>query len=68
MKFLMLVCWDARNMDAQTEPDPSDTANEESFPWLGSRWQPRHCRRRRGSRCTSRTTRQCHRSSADAPR
>jgi len=34
MKFLMLVCWDAKKMDAQTEPDPSDTPNAESFPWL----------------------------------
>ena len=34
MKYLMLVCWDAENMDAQTEPDPTDTPTEESFPWL----------------------------------
>ena len=34
MKFLMLVCWNAENMDAQTEPDPTDTSHEESFPWL----------------------------------
>ena len=34
MKFLMLVCWDAKKMDAQTEPDPSAPANEEGFPWL----------------------------------
>jgi len=34
MKFLMLVCWDAKKMDAQTEPDPSAPPNEESFPWL----------------------------------
>ena len=34
MKFLLLVCWDAESMDAQTEPDPGDTTNEESFPWL----------------------------------
>jgi hypothetical protein len=34
MKFLMFVCWDANKMDAQTEPDPSDTSKEESFPWL----------------------------------
>ena len=34
MKYLMLVCWDAENMDAQTEPGPTDTPNEESFPWL----------------------------------
>jgi hypothetical protein len=34
MKYLMLVCWDAEKMDAQTEPDPTDTPDEESFPWL----------------------------------
>ena len=34
MKYLMLVCWDAETMDAQTEPDPTDTPEEESFPWL----------------------------------
>jgi hypothetical protein len=34
MKFLMLVCWDAKKMDAQTEPDPSNPPKEESFPWL----------------------------------
>ena len=35
MKFLMLVCWDAEKMDAQTEPESSnDAADDESFPWL----------------------------------
>src|SRR6478752_6588027 len=35
MKFLMLVCWDAEKMDAQTEPEASnDAADDESFPWL----------------------------------
>jgi hypothetical protein len=34
MKFMMLICWDAEKMDAQTEPDPADTPDEESFPWL----------------------------------
>jgi hypothetical protein len=34
MKFLMLVCWDTERMNAQTEPDPSDTQDKESFPWL----------------------------------
>jgi hypothetical protein len=34
MKYLMLVCWDAQNMNAQADPDPTDTADEESFPWL----------------------------------
>jgi hypothetical protein len=35
MKFLLLVCWDAERMDAQTEPDPNETQEEEEgFPWL----------------------------------
>lgn len=34
MKFLMLVCWDAESMNDQTEPDPEDTSEKESFPWL----------------------------------
>jgi hypothetical protein len=34
MKYLMLVCWDAERMDAQTEPAPNENTEEESFPWL----------------------------------
>jgi hypothetical protein len=34
MKFLMLVCWDGEKMNAQTEPEPGTTPDEESFPWL----------------------------------
>ncbi len=34
MRFLMLVCWDGESMDAQTEPDPTEASDEESFPWL----------------------------------
>jgi hypothetical protein len=34
MKFLMLVCWDAERMNAQTEPDLAQPVKEESFPWL----------------------------------
>jgi hypothetical protein len=34
MKFLLLVCWDAESMDAQTEPDPNETHEAEGFPWL----------------------------------
>jgi hypothetical protein len=36
MKFLLLVCWDAEKMDAQTEPDPNAMPDddEEGFPWL----------------------------------
>jgi hypothetical protein len=37
MKYLMLVCWDAEKMDAQTEPDPNEKTEEESFPWLDDR-------------------------------
>ena len=35
MTYLLLVCWDADRMNAQTEPDAS-TADEEDegFPWL----------------------------------
>ena len=42
MKYLLLVCWDAEDMDAQVEPDPAETAAEEkNMPWieeLGDRW------------------------------
>ena len=35
MKYLLLVCWDAEQMNAQTEPDPAEAAEEEEgFPWL----------------------------------
>jgi hypothetical protein len=34
MKYLLLVCWDAEKMDAQAEPDPNESTEEESFPWL----------------------------------
>ena len=34
MKYLMLICWEGEKMDAQTEPDPTDSPDEERFPWL----------------------------------
>jgi hypothetical protein len=34
MKFILLVCWDTKRMDAQTEPDPNSKPDEGSFPWL----------------------------------
>jgi hypothetical protein len=39
MKYLMLICWDAERMNAQsepvhTEPEPTDTADKEFFRWL----------------------------------
>jgi hypothetical protein len=34
MRYLMLICWDAEKMNAQIEPDPNDSPDEESFPWL----------------------------------
>jgi hypothetical protein len=34
MKYLLLVCWDAENMNAQTEPDPTEPQDEKGFPWL----------------------------------
>jgi hypothetical protein len=36
MKYLMLVCWDAENMNGQPDPSPEDLkAHEtEEFPWV----------------------------------
>ena len=34
MKYLLLVCWDTERMNAQSEPDPNEPGDEESFPWL----------------------------------
>jgi hypothetical protein len=35
MKFMLLVCWDAERMDAQQEPAPGESQEEdEGFPWL----------------------------------
>jgi hypothetical protein len=34
MKFLMLVCWDHEQMNAQSEPQPGEASDDESFPWL----------------------------------
>lgn len=34
MKYMLLVCWDAERMDAQTEPEPGEAEDEEGFPWL----------------------------------
>jgi hypothetical protein len=34
MKYMMLICWDAERMDAQTEPDPAEPGEEDRFPWL----------------------------------
>ena len=36
MKYLLLVCWDAERMNAQTEHDPgtSQSEDEEGFPWV----------------------------------
>ena len=34
MKYLLLVCWDAERMNAQTEPEPGTGEENESFPWL----------------------------------
>jgi hypothetical protein len=35
MKYMLLICWDAERMDAQVEPDPTESPEEpESFPWL----------------------------------
>ena len=37
MKYLLLVCWDAERMNAETEPVPApgvELPEKESFPWL----------------------------------
>lgn len=34
MRFMLMVCWGTAAMDAQTEPDPTESQPEESFPWL----------------------------------
>ena len=34
MKFMLLVCWDAENMNGQTEPDPGEDDADKGFPWL----------------------------------
>jgi hypothetical protein len=36
MKFLLFVCWDGERMNAQTEPDASEAADEgdDGFPWV----------------------------------
>jgi hypothetical protein len=36
MKYLLLVCWDAERMNAQTEPEPGTAPadGEEGFPWV----------------------------------
>jgi hypothetical protein len=34
MKYLLLVCWDAEQMNDQPEPDPGAAGDDASFPWL----------------------------------
>ena len=36
MRYLLMVCWDRDRMNAQTEPDPGQAADEgeEGFPWV----------------------------------
>jgi hypothetical protein len=35
MKYLLLVCWDGERMNAQTEPESTETQDEEEgFPWV----------------------------------
>jgi hypothetical protein len=34
MKFLLLVCWDGENMNAQEEPEATEAGEDEGFPWL----------------------------------
>jgi hypothetical protein len=34
MHFLLLVCWDTEQMNAEVEPDPGEPREEDTFPWL----------------------------------
>ncbi len=34
MLYLLLVCWDADRMNAQSDLDPEESAGDEGFPWL----------------------------------
>jgi hypothetical protein len=35
MRYLLMVCWDAGNMDAQSEPGANEARDDdEGFPWL----------------------------------
>ena len=34
MQFLLIVCWDAEDMNALDAPEPGDKPDDESFPWL----------------------------------
>lgn len=34
MKFLLLVCWDAEQMNARAEPEADESDAAEGFPWL----------------------------------
>jgi hypothetical protein len=37
MRYLLMVCWDRERMNAQTEPEPgqaADEGEEEGFPWV----------------------------------
>lgn len=35
MKYLLLVCWDAEQINAEPEPEPgTSNADDEGFPWL----------------------------------
>jgi hypothetical protein len=34
MKYLLLVCWDAERMNAQSEPEAGAATDEDGFPWV----------------------------------
>jgi hypothetical protein len=34
LKFLLLICWDTKKMDARAEPASGAPTEPESFPWL----------------------------------
>src|SRR5262249_47913583 len=34
MKYMLLVCWNSEQMNAQEEPKPGEASEPEGFPWL----------------------------------
>ena len=34
MKYLLLICWDTERMNAQVEPDPTETPGDDDMPWV----------------------------------
>ena len=34
VKYLLLICWDTERMNAQVEPDPTETPGDDDMPWV----------------------------------